>query len=48
MLERFMGETPIMEAPKERVNDMMSGIIDQVADYKNTTIQFDFNPMNGF
>ena len=43
MLERFMGETPIMEAPKERVNDMMSGIIDQVADYKNTTNSIGFS-----
>lgn len=43
MLERFMGETPIMEAPKERVNDMMSGIIDQVADYKNTTSSIGFS-----
>ena len=43
MLERFMGETPIMEAPKEQVDDMMSGIIVQVADYKNTTSSIGFS-----
>ena len=35
MLKRFMGETPIMDPPKEQVNGLMSGIIDDVADYKN-------------
>ena len=29
MLERFMGDTPIMEAPTEMVNDLMSGIIEE-------------------
>lgn len=35
MLKRFMGSTPIMNAPTEQVNGLMAGIIDQVADYKN-------------
>ncbi len=35
MLIRFMGNTPIMEAPTEQINDFMSGIINQVANYKN-------------
>jgi phosphate transport system substrate-binding protein len=35
MLERFMGDVPIMEPPKEQINDLMSGIITDVADYRN-------------
>ena len=35
MLERFMGDTPIMEAPTEMVTDLMSGIIEKVSNYKN-------------
>ena len=43
MLERFMGDTPIMEAPTERVNDMMVGIIDKVTNYKNKTNSIGFS-----
>jgi len=35
MLERFMDGKEIMEAPTEQVNDLMSGIIEEVSDYKN-------------
>ena len=44
MLERFMGDTPIMEAPIEMVNDLMSGIIEKVSDYrsKSNSIGFSF------
>ena len=35
MLERFMGDIPIMEAPTEMVTDLMSGIIEKVSNYKN-------------
>ena len=35
MMERFMGDTPLMEAPKEYVQDFMSGIIEDVTDYQN-------------
>ena len=44
MLKRFMGDTPIMDAKTEQVNDFMSGIITQVADYKNydNSIGFSF------
>ena len=43
MLIRFMDGTPIMEAPTEQVNDLMSGIIDQVSDYKNKTNSIGFS-----
>lgn len=43
MLIRFMGSTPIMEAPTEEVNDFMSGIINQVADYKNYSNSIGFS-----
>lgn len=43
MLKRFMGDTPIMEAPSEQVNDMMVGIIEQVADYRNKTNSIGFS-----
>ena len=44
MLERFMGDKPIMEAPKELVNSMMSGIIEKVSNYrsKSNSIGFSF------
>ena len=44
MLERFMGDKPIMEAPTELVNSMMSGIIEKVSDYrsKSNSIGFSF------
>jgi len=44
MLKRFMGDTPIMEAPTEMVNTMMSGIIEQVSSYrsKSNSIGFSF------
>ena len=44
MLKRFMGDTPIMEAPTEMVNTMMSGIIEQVSNYrsKSNSIGFSF------
>ena len=44
MLKRFMGDTPIMEAPTEMVNSMMSGIIEKVSDYrsKSNSIGFSF------
>jgi phosphate transport system substrate-binding protein len=43
MLKRFMGDTPIMEAPTEQVNDMMAGIIDRVADYRSSTASIGFS-----
>lgn len=44
MLERFMGDTPIMEAPTELVNDLMVGIIEKVSSYrsKSNSIGFSF------
>lgn len=44
MLERFMGDTPIMDAPTELVNDLMVGIIEKVSDYrsKSSSIGFSF------
>lgn len=43
MLERFMGETPIMEAPSELVNDLMVGIIEKVSDYKSKSNSIGFS-----
>ncbi len=43
MLERFMGDKPIMEAPKELVNDLMAGIIERVANYKSKTNSIGFS-----
>lgn len=43
MLKRFMGDIPIMKAPTEQVNDLMSGIINEVADYKNKTSSIGFS-----
>ena len=34
-LLRFMGEVPVVEAPRENIEEGMGGIIDQVAEYKN-------------
>ena len=42
-LKRFMGDTPIMDAPTEMVNDLMAGIIEQVADYKSKTNSIGFS-----
>ena len=44
MLKRFMGDKKIMEAPTEMVNDLMSGIIEKVSDYrsKSNSIGFSF------
>ena len=44
MLKRFMGEKKIMEAPTEMVNDLMSGIVEKVSDYrsKSNSIGFSF------
>lgn len=43
MLKRFMGDTPIMEAPTELKNDLMSGIIEEVSNYKNKTNSIGFS-----
>lgn len=43
MLKRFMGDTQIMDAPSEQVNDMMAGIIEQVADYRSKTSSIGFS-----
>ena len=43
MLKRFMGDKPIMEAPKEQINDLMSGIIERVSNYKNKTNSIGFS-----
>ena len=43
MLERFMGDKPIMEAPKELKNDLMSGIIEKVSDYKSKSNSIGFS-----
>ena len=44
MLKRFMGDKPIMEAPTEQVNDLMLGIIEEVAsDYKNKSNSIGFS-----
>lgn len=43
MLKRFMGDTPIMEAPKELKNDLMAGIIERVSNYKNKTNSIGFS-----
>lgn len=43
MLERFMGDTPIMEAPTELKNDLMVGIIEQVANYKSKSNSIGFS-----
>ncbi len=43
MLIRFMNGKPIMKAPSEQVNDLMSGIIERVSDYKSTTASIGFS-----
>jgi len=43
MLERFMGDTPIMEAPKELINDLMVGIIERVSNYKSKSNSIGFS-----
>ncbi len=43
MLVRFMDGKPVMKAPSEQVNDLMSGIIEQVSDYKSTTASIGFS-----
>ena len=43
MLKRFMGETPIMEPPTEQIDDLMSGIIEQVSNYRNKTSSIGFS-----
>lgn len=43
MLQRFMGDTPIMEAPTEMVNTMMSGIIEQVSSYRSRSNSIGFS-----
>lgn len=44
MLERFMGDTPIMKAPTRQVRDFMDGIIYDVADdYKNYKASIGFS-----
>ncbi len=43
MFKRFMGDTYIMEPPKSQVNDFMSGIIEQVSDYKNYSNSIGFS-----
>lgn len=43
MLERFMGDKPIMEAPTEMVNSMMSGIIEKVSNYKSKSNSIGFS-----
>ncbi len=43
MLKRFMGDTPIMDPPTEMVNDMMAGIIEEVADYKSKSNSMGFS-----
>ena len=43
MLIRFMDGTPIMEAPREQVNEFMVGIINQVSEYKNKTNSIGFS-----
>lgn len=43
MLKRFMGDKPIMKAPTEQINDLMSGIIERVSNYKNKTNSIGFS-----
>ena len=43
MLKRFMGDTPIMNAPTELKNDLMAGIIEQVANYKSKSNSIGFS-----
>ena len=43
MLERFMGDKPIMEAPTEMKMDLMSGIIERVSNYKSKSNSIGFS-----
>ena len=43
MLIRFMGDTPLMDPPSELVNDLMSGIIEKVSDYRSSTGSIGFS-----
>ncbi len=43
MLERFMGDKVIMDAPTEMVNDFMSGIIERVSNYKSKSNSIGFS-----
>ena len=43
MMERFMGDTPLMEAPTEYIQDLMSGIIEDVTDYQNRNSAIGFS-----
>ncbi|MBQ7792050.1 MAG: substrate-binding domain-containing protein, partial [Clostridia bacterium] len=43
MLKRFMGDVPIMDAPTEQVNDLMAGIVEQVANYKSKSGSIGFS-----
>ena len=43
MLERFMGDKPIMKAPTELVNSMMFGIIEEVSNYKSKSNSIGFS-----
>lgn len=43
MLVRFMGDTPLMDPPSELVNDLMSGIIEKVSDYRSSTGSIGFS-----
>lgn len=38
-----MGDVPIMEAPTEMVNDLMSGIIEKVSNYKSKSNSIGFS-----
>lgn len=43
MMERFMGDTPLMEPPAEYIQDLMSGIIQRVTDYQNRNSAIGFS-----
>lgn len=43
MLIRFMNGKKIMKAPTEQVDDLMSGIIERVSDYRNKTNSIGFS-----
>lgn len=43
MLMRFMGDTPIMDAPTENLVDGMGGIIEEVSDYKSKSNSIGFS-----
>lgn len=43
MLKRFMGDVPLAEAPTERVNDLMVGIIEKVSNYKSKSNSIGFS-----